>query len=344
MVEYAEPICQGLAGKVLDDLVATQVLAALQPAALELSLAAADDIEREREQLHRNWQQQSERARYEAERAHRQYDAVEPENRLVGRERERRWEEALREQRRLEEEYARFDRGQPASLSPGERAQIRALAENLPALWHAPATTAADRQRIVRLLVEEVIVTVRGESEGVDVTIRWAGGHVSSHQVVRPVQRYQQMAECDKLLNRIDELRKAGRTLAEVAEQLNRDGFHPPKRVPLFTQGILSGLLAKRVRSGPRPRAVMAGGLLGNDEWLLSDLARKLNMPQPTLHRWIRVRWVHARKLPTPGGQWVIWADTDELQRMTRLRTCPRGWSDEPVFGQLTTPKARDND
>ena len=115
MVEYAEPLCQGLAGGVLDDLVAAQVLAALEPAALELSLAAADDLERERARLHQNWQQQVERARYEAERARRQYDAVEPENRLVARELERRWEEALKEQRRLEEEYARFGR----ETSPG---------------------------------------------------------------------------------------------------------------------------------------------------------------------------------------------------------------------------------
>ena len=216
MVEYAEPLCQGLAGRVLDDLVAAQVLAVLQPAALELSLAAADDIEQERARLHQNWQQQVERAHYQAERAQRQYDAVEPENRLVVRELERRWEEALKEQRRLEEEYARFRRNQPEGLSASEREQIRSLARDMPALWQAPATTAADRQRIVRLLVKEVVVAVRGESEWVDVTIHWAGGSSSSHELVRPVQRYQQMADYRRLLNRIDELRKAGQTLTRL--------------------------------------------------------------------------------------------------------------------------------
>jgi hypothetical protein len=343
MVEYAEPLCQGLAGRVLVVLVAAQVLAALEPAALELSLAAADDVQQERARLHRNWQQQVERARYQTERARRQYDAVEPENRLVVRELERRWEETLKEQRHLEEEYARFGRNQPAGLSASEREQIRALAQDLPALWHAPSTTAADRQRIVRLLVEEVIVTVRGESEWVDVTIRWAGGYSSGHKLVRPVQRYQQLADYGRLLNRIDELRKAGRTLAEVAERLNHEGFHPPKRSPTFTQGVLAGLLAKRGRTGPRPRAVLEPGVLGEHEWMLTDLARKLEMPQPTLHRWVRVGWVHARKLHTPGGHWVIWADADELDRLTHLRTCPRGWSDEPVLSQLTKPKVRDD-
>ena len=261
---------------------------------------------------------------------------------MGGRELERRWEEALKDQRRLEEDYARFARDQPRDLSDFEREQIRALARDLPALWQTPATTSADRQRIVRLLVEEVMVTVRGESEWADVTIGWAGGFTSQHAVERPVQRYQQLAGYGQLLDRIDELRQAGRTLAEVAEQLNREGFHPPKRSARFTRGILSGLLAQRGRIGPRPRVVAEPGVLGEHEWLLADLARELEMPQATLHRWVRVGWVHARKLPTPRGQWVIWADTDELDRMNRVRTCPRGWSDEDVFAELIKPKSQD--
>jgi Recombinase zinc beta ribbon domain len=344
MIEYAEPLCQGLAGGVPDDLVAAQVLAALEPSALELSLAAADDLEQERARLHRDWQQQAERARYQAERAQRQYAAAEPENRLVVRELERRWEEALKGQRRLEEEYARFSRDPPRGLSADEREQIRALARDLPALWPAPTTTSADRPRIVRLLVEEVIVTVRGESEWVDVIIRWAGGSTSSHELERPVQRYQQRANDGRLLDRIAELRQAGRTQAVVAEQLNREGFHPPKRSATFTKEILSGLLARRGRTGPRPRVVAGPGVLGEHEWLLTDLARELEMPPARLHRWVRVGWVHARKHPTPGGQWVIWADAEERDRMTRIRTCPRGWSDEDVFEQLIKPKNRGED
>src|SRR5262249_33008008 len=209
----------------------------------------------------------------------------------------------------------------------------RALARDLPALWQATTTTAAaDRQRIARLLVREVVVTVRGESQWVDGTIHWAGGFPSDHELGRPVQRYQQMADLERLRGRIDELRQAGQTLAAVAEQLNREGFHPPKRSATFTRGILAGLLAKDGRMGPRPRVVGEPGVLGEHEWLLTDLARQQAMPVATLHRWVRVGWVHARKLPSPGGHWVIWADSDELDRMSRLRACPRGWSDEQIF------------
>src|SRR3954454_12739167 len=127
-------------------------------------------------------------ARYESERAERQYHSVEPENRLVARTLERRWEEALCSQRRLEEEYDRFRREQPAELSGDELARIAALSGDIPALWDAPATTAAERKEIIRLLVERVVVHVRKDSEYVDVGIHWRGGFESRHEVIRPVQ------------------------------------------------------------------------------------------------------------------------------------------------------------
>jgi hypothetical protein len=148
---YAEPLCQSLSGQRLDALIGSQVLAVLEPAALELHLAAAQDVVQERQRLHQHWQQQLERARYETDRAARQYQAVEPENRLVARELERRWEEALKEQRRLEEEYDKYCRSQPVALTLAEQEQIRALARDIPELWHADTTTPADRQRLVRL-------------------------------------------------------------------------------------------------------------------------------------------------------------------------------------------------
>src|SRR5438132_9418687 len=104
--------CCGLGAAALDDLVGQQVLRALEPAALELSLQAMQQVQQERQRLHSHWQQRLERARYEAQRAERQYQAVEPENRLVARTLEQRWEESLRTQRALQEQYERFQREQ----------------------------------------------------------------------------------------------------------------------------------------------------------------------------------------------------------------------------------------
>jgi DNA invertase Pin-like site-specific DNA recombinase len=341
--DYGEPPCQSLSGQRLDALVAEQVLTALQPAALELHLAAAADVEQERQRLHRHWQQRLERARYQTDRAARQHQAVEPENRLVARELERRWEAALQEQRRVEEDYARFCRAQPATLSAAEREQIRALARDLPELWHADTTTAADRQRLVRFLVEQVRVEVAGTSDQVAVAIHWAGGSVSRHVLARAVQRYDQLADYPRLRTRMEELRAAGRSMADIAECLNREGFHPPKRAARFTAAMVGGFLSKGGRSGPRPRALSAAGMVQKGEWLLTDLARELAMPSATLHRWRKVGWVQARKLPVAGGHWAIWAAGAELKRLTRLRHYRRTRRDQPLPEELTTPKTRKN-
>jgi len=340
-IEYGEPPCQSLSGQRLDTFVSQHVLTVLQPAALELHLAAAADVEQERQRLHRHWQQQLERARYQTDRAARHYHAVEPENRLVGRQLERRWEEALKEQRRLEEEYDRFARDHPATLSASEGDQIRSLAHAIPALWQAPTTTPADRQRVVRFLIERIELIVCGTTDQVEVTIHWTGGFVSQHSLVRAVQRYDQLANYAQLRARIEELRSHGQTMSQVAQSLNQEGFHPPKRARCFTMSMVARFLAKGGRSGPRPRALSAKGMLRRGEWLLTDLARELGMPSATLHRWRTVGWVQARKLPVPGGHWAIWATGAELKRLTRLRRYQRTRRDQPIPAELTTPTDR---
>jgi DNA invertase Pin-like site-specific DNA recombinase len=340
-LDYGEPACQSLSGQRLDAFVSQQVLTVLEPAALELHLAAAADVEQERQRLHHHWRQQLERVRYETDRAARQYHAVEPENRLVVRELERRWEAALQEQRHLEEEYDRFCQTQPATLSAAEREQIRTLAQAIPALWQADTTTAADRQRLVRFLIERIEVVVQGVTDQVELTIHWAGDFVSHHALVRAVQRYDQLADYGRLRARIDELRAQGQTMAQVAECLNQEGFYPPKRTRRFTMSMVAGFLAKGGRSGPRPRVLSSAGLLQRGEWLLTDLARELHMPSATLHRWRKVGWVQARKLPVAGGHWAIRAAGAELQRLRRLRKYQRTRRDQPLPADLTTPKVR---
>ena len=98
------------------------------------------------------------------------------------------------------------------------------------ALWGSATTTASDRKEVVRHLVERVSAAVQGETEWVDVTIQWAGGFVSRHEVRRPVRRVEQLRDYPALMARVAELHRAGKTSGEVAEALNREGFRPPKR------------------------------------------------------------------------------------------------------------------
>ena len=129
-----------------------------------MSIAAEHALRTERAQLAAHWQQRLERAHYGAARAARQYSAVEPENRLVARELERQWEEALRHEQHEQEAYARFRREQPTELTAREREAILRLAQDMPRLWAAPETAPQDRQEIVRLLLEKVTVDVQGEA------------------------------------------------------------------------------------------------------------------------------------------------------------------------------------
>jgi DNA invertase Pin-like site-specific DNA recombinase len=341
LVNYGEPECQSLSGKRLDALVVEQVLAALQPAALELHLAAVEDLEQQRQRLHHNWQQRLERVRYEAERAARQYGAVEPENRLVARELERRWEEALGEQARLEQEYEQFCAGRAARLSASQREQIRQLAQDIPALWSSATTTPADRQRVVRLLIEEIAVEVQGASERVKVAITWSGGSVSQHELVRTVRSYEQLSDYPRLCERMEALRAEGKSMEEVASALNAEGFRPPKCVERFSGGMVAGFLARKYAKGGEGHGQRVEKALRKGEWLLGDLARHLGMPQATLHHWRRWGWVQARKLPVPGGLWAIWATGEERRRLSRLRRYQQRKPNQAIPKELTTPAPR---
>jgi DNA invertase Pin-like site-specific DNA recombinase len=327
--------CGGVAAAAVDDLVAGQVLRALQPAALELSLQAAEAIQNDRARLDRCRRQELERARYEAERLERQYQAVEPENRLVARTLERRWEEALREEKRLQEEYDRWVRQQPPQVSPAERRRIQSLAEDIPSLWHAAATTRADRKEVVRCLVERVEVQVRPDSEQTDVTIVWQGGWTSRHQVARAVWRYEQLHDYGRLRGRLVQMRRQGLSAAAIAARLHEEGFTPPHRRGPYTKAVVHQLLTRHGLRGVKPEAAE----LGKHEWRVVDLAAALGLRPAKVRLWIRRGWLHGRQ--TPGqGFWVAWADGAELRRLRKLKArSRRGGSAYPQ--ELITPKER---
>ena len=146
--QRAGALCQEVRALPVDALVERELLDTLAPDRIAIALAAMGQLEEEGRQLERQWTLRRERARYEAERARRQYDAVEPENRLVARSLERAWEEKLRVVDAIEQEHARWRLQEPLGIGAADRAQIQALGENLPRIWHAVTTTAADRKRM----------------------------------------------------------------------------------------------------------------------------------------------------------------------------------------------------
>lgn len=327
-VDYGEPMCQTLTGGPLDERITQLIFEALAPAGLELSLQAAEVCEEQRKREHRHWQQRLERAHFEAERAARQYDAVEPENRLVARTLERHWEEALAAELKLQQEYEAFQARQPATLSPEERAAIERLAGDLPALWNAPSTTAAERQQIVRFLIERVLVTVVEHSEQVRVEVHWAGGHRSGLTLIRPVARIDQLSRYAELQARVEAWHEEGCSPTQIAQKLNAEGWCPPKRRDTYNAPMVRSLLTRMGRrTGSAKQQRVEGIERRADEWTLAELTSNLDIPQPTLYSWLRKGRLNARQVPVVGGTlWLIRANRQERARLRDLRHTPRSW------------------
>ena len=317
--------CQHIAGAALDDYVTGQVLDAVAPAALEVSMAAAVQAEDERAMLDKLWRQRLERARYAADRARRQYQLAEPENRLVARQLEADWEAALAETARLKADYQRFAEEQPAALTAAERAAIQALARDLPAVWDAPSTTQADRKELLRILIEDITVSVAGDSELVGVTITWAGGHQTIGQAVRPVARLDQLSYFPALQARVTGLTAAGRNSRQIADALNAEGFRPPKRTSRFTAGQVRTLISQRGipshRKG-RPAVLTA---LPPGQWSVPGLSAELGMPTASIYNWIYRGWITARRAPGTRN-WIITADDQQMRQLRERRARPPGY------------------
>src|SRR5262249_32062782 len=199
---------------------------------------------------------------------------------------------------------------------------------------------AADRQRLVRLLVEQIVVEVQGQSEQVKVTITWSGGFVSRHEMVRTVRSYEQLTTYSRLCARIEELRAEGKSMEDGAAGLNAEGYQPPKCVERFTGGMVSGFLARKYARAGESHGPSVAQALKKGEWLLGELARHLGVPQATLHHWRKAGWVRARKLPVPGGWWAIWASGEERRRLGRLRRGQQRHPNQEIPEELKTPSS----
>ena len=187
--------------------VAEAFLAALQPAALQACLAAAEALEDGHDAALDQWRRQVEQARYAAAKAERRYRAVDPDNRLVARGLETEWEQALRDLADADGELARRQAKRPRTLTADERAAILALGDDLQQVWALPTTTDKDRKQLLRTLLDEVNITIRrGDPEPhADLVLRWKGGAISDLTVPlrRPQPRIRTAEDTIALIRRL---------------------------------------------------------------------------------------------------------------------------------------------
>ena len=285
---YGASMCQSLAGRALDDHVTDLVLQAVTPPALETSLRLAEDLELERAEHHRRWKLRLERARYDADRARRMYAAVEPENRLVARTLERDWEAALAAEQHLQAEYEQFQACEPVRPNAMEQEAIRRLAEDVPALWRASTTTVADRQELVRLLLERVVVTVVGTTETVTVDCYWAGGVRTQTQIRRPIGQWAHVSNYDGLIGRLTELCREGHAHSAMADRLTAEGWRSARTGGDLTDRMVQALIRKHGLCYRRRLRIADVVARQPGEETVLEAANRVGIPRGTLLCWLR--------------------------------------------------------
>jgi hypothetical protein len=238
----------------------------------------------------------------------------------VARTLERDWEAALAREQALRREHERDLARQPPRLSEAEQAAIRRLAEDVPALWQAASTTAADRQAIARLMLDQVTILVEGRSERAVITCHWAGGLRTRHDLLRPVARFEQLHDFDRLLARIAELRQQGLAVAAISAHLNAEGWRPPKRAS-FNEPMLRRLLWRYSLGGQRPIWTRHVPRQDEQEWTLQELADRLRVERQTVYGWLRRGRLHGR-MAHVGGQrlWLTKLSEAEIDRLRSSR------------------------
>ena len=317
------PLCQEVRALSVDVCVENILLEALRPDKIAIAIAALGQIEEETRQLERQWALRRERARYESERARRQYDAVEPENRLVARSLERVWEEKLRAAEAIEQDYERWRHDEPLVLNEPDRAALQKLGEDLPGIWNAPSTTAAERKGILRCIICEVVLDQKRFRGQVWFKILWQTGATSEHSLQRQVHTYGDYIDPERLRSRVIELNAAGKMDKEIAATLNAEGFVAARGGAFKGENVW--LL--RTRWGI-PTVKINGTSANPDRWpdgtySVQGAAAALGVTPQTVFDYLSRGWLDGHQL-TKGQPWQIelsddWINTLRV-RIARIR------------------------
>ena len=222
--EGASHICQSMTARPVDALVVQAFLEAVSPLRLAVAVQVLDRVEDELAALRRQHALQLEQARYEARLAQRQYDACDPDNRLVAAELERRWNEKLARVTQLERAATQAEQDARWTMTTEERAAISALSQDLPALWHAPTTTDRDRKQLLRSAIAAVSLDGTSWPGQIAVQIHWHSGTITTADVPRPIPGEGSLRTPEPALELIRTL-AATHTYEAIAAQVTAAGW-----------------------------------------------------------------------------------------------------------------------
>jgi excisionase family DNA binding protein len=303
--------CRAVVASIIDPAVAERLLAVVAPEQIALALAAADEVTARREHSTRALELQMERARYEAARAERAFHRCEPENRLVARSLEQRWEEKLVTLGEAEATLATSR--QVAPLPP--RADLEALALDLPRLWAARTTSPKDRKRLLRTLVADTSL-ISEPGPRVRVGIRWRTGATEELVVLRSAARRTPHAAIE-LVKRL-----ADRNDEDLVAELAGAGLSTGAGRP-FNAGAVRWMRYAHAIPAPAPPTLLAPG-----ELTVAEVAARLGVAEGVIYQWISQGKLDARRgvgarLCVPFSGNVEEACRQRVLRSTRIKPRP---------------------
>lgn len=300
----AERACQSVGGLRLEKAVIAAFLEAVTPAGVRACSEAIGELERQHQERLHGQRLAVERAEFEAERSRRQFDACEPEHRLVARTLEARLEAALAELERERRRLAELEARRPEPLTPAERDALAAIARDLPRLWTAATTTARDRKELLRTLVGEVIVTVEEEPRRAQVEIVWEGGARSELQVPL-IRRGPETRRTDEETIQLIRRLAVHHPDRQIAAILNKQGRRTGTGLRFTEPRVKSVRQSNGIPAAPPPDP--ASGL-----YTIEQAARELGVNHTTIYRWLRAGLLPGEQT-TAGAPWRIRL-TDEIR------------------------------
>jgi DNA invertase Pin-like site-specific DNA recombinase len=303
------PTCRSVAAATVDGAVAGVLLDALTPEQVALALAAADEVAGRHQRVSRAAELAVERARYDADRAERAFHAVEPENRLVARSLEARWEARLTA---LAEAEQALEGARDALPPLPSRAGLEQLAADLPALWHAPATSSKDRKRLLRTLIADVTLLPEPDQAKVRIGIRWHTGATDELSVARAIHPGTAKRSPSPAVEMVRQLGPITPT-AELAGQLNAAGLVTGHGRPFDVKAVQWIRHAYHIPAPP-PYAA--------SEISVAEAARRLGCSAGVIYYWIESAQLDARR--GPGNRLCItW--TGQVEAACRRRIAQSG-------------------
>jgi DNA invertase Pin-like site-specific DNA recombinase len=230
-------------GPSVDEVVVHAFFQALQPAQLDALAAVLEQQQVERRRQLEYWKQQLQRAEYEAHRTQRQYNAVEPENRLVAAELERRWEAKLVQLQAVRQSYEDAQHTPTPILPPLLRQQFQHICEALPQLWQTSQLDEAQRKSLLRSLISRVVLTQEA-SDTIGIRLVWVSGHYSQFTVRPPVFSNADLTDYDQLVEQVEALWKQGDSDEQIAHHLTQAGFRAA-RYPIVSRKMVQNIRLK---------------------------------------------------------------------------------------------------